>query len=205
MITWAQQHITAGTASILNATVPLWVVVAALCFGVGTKPTRPQIIGVAVGFVGVVLLIAPKMNGGFSAARTGELFVLLAAISYAAATLYGKRFSATSPIVNAAGMCTCSAIVLTPVAVFLEGTDSIGLNLNAWGAVVIGLLASSAIDDPIGVFIAAIPLNFYPITVIIFAIATLSLAKLAGLRCVLGRCYRRFVEPEAARIIPATP
>lgn len=41
--------------------------------------------------------------------------------------------------------------------------------LNAWGAVVIGLLASSAIDDPIAVFISAIPLNFYPITVIIFA------------------------------------
>ncbi len=41
--------------------------------------------------------------------------------------------------------------------------------LNAWGAVVIGLLASSAIDDPISVFITAIPLNFYPITVIIFA------------------------------------
>lgn len=41
--------------------------------------------------------------------------------------------------------------------------------LNAWGAVVIGLLASSAIDDPISVFIAAIPLNFYPITVIVFA------------------------------------
>ena len=73
LITWAQQHITAGTASILNATVPLWVVVASLCFGIGTKPTRPQVIGVIIGFLGVILLIAPKMNGGLSAARSGEL------------------------------------------------------------------------------------------------------------------------------------
>lgn len=41
--------------------------------------------------------------------------------------------------------------------------------LNAWGAVVIGLLASSEIEDPIGVFIAAIPFNLYPLTVVAFS------------------------------------
>ncbi len=41
--------------------------------------------------------------------------------------------------------------------------------LNAWGAVVIGLLASSSIEDPIGVFISAIPFNLYPIVVLIVA------------------------------------
>lgn len=41
--------------------------------------------------------------------------------------------------------------------------------LNAWGAVVIGLLASSEIEDPIGVFIAAIPFNLYPIIVLMVA------------------------------------
>lgn len=41
--------------------------------------------------------------------------------------------------------------------------------LNAWGAVVIGLLASSGIEDPIGVFVAAIPFNLYPLTVVAFS------------------------------------
>ena len=40
--------------------------------------------------------------------------------------------------------------------------------LNAWGAVIISLLASAEIDNPIDVFIHAIPFNFYPIVVIIF-------------------------------------
>ena len=40
--------------------------------------------------------------------------------------------------------------------------------LNAWGAVVLGLLSSSAIENPVGVFIVAIPLNFYPILAILF-------------------------------------
>ena len=41
--------------------------------------------------------------------------------------------------------------------------------LNAWGAVIIGLLASSEIEDPIGVFISAIPFNLYPLTVVAFS------------------------------------
>jgi tetracycline resistance efflux pump len=40
--------------------------------------------------------------------------------------------------------------------------------LNAWGAVIISLLASAEIDNPIDVFIHAIPFNFYPIVVIVF-------------------------------------
>lgn len=39
--------------------------------------------------------------------------------------------------------------------------------LNAWGAVVIGLLSSSGIADPVAVFVAAIAFNFYPIVVLI--------------------------------------
>jgi Na+/H+ antiporter NhaC len=41
--------------------------------------------------------------------------------------------------------------------------------LNAWGAIVISLLGSSGIEDPINVFITAIPFNLYPIVVILFA------------------------------------
>jgi Na+/H+ antiporter NhaC len=40
--------------------------------------------------------------------------------------------------------------------------------LNAWGAVIISLLGSSEIDNPIDVFLYAIPFNIYPIVVILF-------------------------------------
>ncbi len=40
--------------------------------------------------------------------------------------------------------------------------------LNAWGAVIISLLGSSSIENPIDIFVYAIPFNFYPIAVIIF-------------------------------------
>lgn len=41
------------------------------------------------------------------------------------------------------------------------------LPFNAWGAIVLSLLGSSMIDNPIDVFVAAIPLNFYPIAALL--------------------------------------
>ena len=41
--------------------------------------------------------------------------------------------------------------------------------LNSWGAFVAGLLAAASVSNPVGVFLASIPLNFYPITVILFS------------------------------------
>lgn len=41
--------------------------------------------------------------------------------------------------------------------------------LNAWGAVIISLLGSSDIENPIDIFIYAIPFNLYPIVVICFS------------------------------------
>ncbi len=46
--------------------------------------------------------------------------------------------------------------------------------LNAWGAVIISLLGSAEIDNPINVFIYAIPFNLYPIVVILFCAFVIS-------------------------------
>ena len=41
--------------------------------------------------------------------------------------------------------------------------------LNAWGAVIIGLIGSTGVENPLQVFIASIPYNFYAITAILLA------------------------------------
>jgi Na+/H+ antiporter NhaC len=41
--------------------------------------------------------------------------------------------------------------------------------LNAWGAVIIGLIASAGVENPLATFIASIPYNFYAITAILLA------------------------------------
>ena len=58
------------------------------------------------------------------------------------------------------------------LAYIIDSTSApvcIMIPLNAWGAVVLGLLGSASVTDPITVFMYAIPLNFYPITVILLS------------------------------------
>ena len=58
------------------------------------------------------------------------------------------------------------------LAYIIDSTSApvcIMIPLNAWGAVVTGLLAASHINDPVGVFISAIVFNLYPIIVLIVA------------------------------------
>ncbi|MBT8147946.1 MAG: C4-dicarboxylate ABC transporter, partial [Gammaproteobacteria bacterium] len=58
------------------------------------------------------------------------------------------------------------------LAYLIDSTSApvcIMIPFNAWGAIVLSLLGSAMIDDPVGVFVAAVPLNFYAIFAIILA------------------------------------
>ena len=44
--------------------------------------------------------------------------------------------------------------------------------LNAWGAYNLGILSSLGVEDPLGVFVGAIPLNFYALTTVVLAAVT---------------------------------
>ena len=58
------------------------------------------------------------------------------------------------------------------LAYIIDSTSApicIMIPLNAWGAVILSLLSSSEIEEPISVFMLAIPFNFYPISAIVVA------------------------------------
>jgi tetracycline resistance efflux pump len=44
--------------------------------------------------------------------------------------------------------------------------------LNAWGAFVLGLLGESGVENPLGVFIGSIPLNFYALAAVLLTLTT---------------------------------
>ena len=63
------------------------------------------------------------------------------------------------------------------LAYIIDSTSApvcIMIPLNAWGAIILSLLASSAIDNPIDVFVSAIAFNLYPIIVILFSAFVIS-------------------------------
>jgi len=141
LIVWGQLHITSGLAAILNATTPLFTVVVAGFFLVDEKITPMKLVGVVIGFIGVTLMIGPKALGGVGADVIAQFAVLLAAISYAFAGVFGRRFKAMGidPVIAAAGQVTASAIVLAPIALYVEPPLSLDMPSGKAIAALLGL------------------------------------------------------------------
>ncbi len=120
LIVWGQTHIESGLASILNATTPIFSVVLAHFLTREERLTGNRAAGVLIGWSGVVVLIGIDSLQGFGAAVWGQLAVLGAALSYACAAIFGRRFQRLSPLVVATGMLCASAIMMTPLALIAE-------------------------------------------------------------------------------------
>lgn len=91
LFAWAEQHIDSGLASIYNATTPLMTALVALAALPAERPTRTKLIGLAVGFLGVLIVLAPwriLLGGG----AVAQLACLLATLSYGLAFVYLRRF-----------------------------------------------------------------------------------------------------------------
>jgi drug/metabolite transporter (DMT)-like permease len=120
LIFWGQTHIASGLASILNATTPLFTVILAHFLTSNEKLTGGRGLGVVIGFAGVVVMIGADLLGGLSENLLAQLAVLGAAVAYASATIYGRRFRQMPPICTAAGQVTASSILMLPVVLFVD-------------------------------------------------------------------------------------
>jgi drug/metabolite transporter (DMT)-like permease len=92
LVVWGQSHIASGLAAILNATTPISTVIVAHLLTDDEKITGNRLVGVAVGFVGVAVLIGPDSLKGLGTSVLAEVAVLTAAVFYAFAAVYGRRF-----------------------------------------------------------------------------------------------------------------
>lgn len=122
LIVWGQTQIASGLASILNATTPLFTVLVAGALLADERITVNKAIGVVVGFAGTVVLIGPDALAGLGTNLLAQLACLAAALSYAFAGTFGRRFRrmGVEPVVTAAGQVTASALILAPLSLWVE-------------------------------------------------------------------------------------
>lgn len=121
LIFWAQQHLTGGLAAILNATTPLWGVLLAHVVLSDERLTPNRLAGVLTGLAGVAVMVGPAAPGDLGAAAVpAQVAVLLAAVSYACAGLYGRRLKSLPPAEAAAGQLTASTVLLLAPVALLE-------------------------------------------------------------------------------------
>jgi drug/metabolite transporter (DMT)-like permease len=143
LIGFGEQRISSGLAAILIAAVPLIVALIALRIDHEERAEGSRLVGLVVGFTGVVVLLGLDVAG-----RPGELLggfaVLLAAVGYAIGPMMIKhRFRAIDPVGPVTASMGISALVLLPVAA-LSVPDSVPSGQTVMSVIVLGLACSAA-------------------------------------------------------------
>lgn len=144
LITWSELYISSGLASILNSTVPLFTVILALFFVPDDRISLFRILGLALGFGGVILLVSDQIGGGFGRLEWGVAGMLLASISYAVAVIFARRkTAAAAPVMIAFGQSIFANLALWPAAILLERPIPLPQRPLTWLALAwLGILAS---------------------------------------------------------------
>jgi len=148
LIIWGESQIQSGLAAILNATSPLFSVVLAHFWTRQERLTPNRVSGVLIGLAGVGVLMGTKALAGVNLSSLAQLAVIVAAISYSWVAIYARRFKmlAVPPLVTAAGQTVAAAVLITPLALWIDHPWTITHtpSLAAWGAMA-GLIILSTV------------------------------------------------------------
>ena len=120
MIVWSQQYIDSALAAILNSTTPIFAALITIFVTRHETVGVRKLIGIAVGLGGVITVIGVDALHGLDRGLIGQIVVLISALGYGIAAIFGRRFSTMSPVAAAAGTTTCAAIFMTICAFTIE-------------------------------------------------------------------------------------
>jgi drug/metabolite transporter (DMT)-like permease len=88
LVTWSEQRVPSGIAAVIVATVPLWMALLEALTG-GVRPTARAWIGIAIGLLGVAILVKP--SGHQSVSAVGAAALIAASIAWSYGSLFGRR------------------------------------------------------------------------------------------------------------------
>lgn len=112
LISWGEQVIDSAVAAILDATVPLFAIVIAHLALHDDKITLPKILGLLLGFAGVVVLMSKDL-GGSTGSILGQAAVVLASVFYAGSSVYARKSTEdASGIMRSVGPLISSTVVM---------------------------------------------------------------------------------------------
>jgi drug/metabolite transporter (DMT)-like permease len=121
LITFAEQAVASSLAAVINSAVPLFVIVIAAVFLKGETITVNRLVGLAIGFVGVAILVGLNVTDLGSANAFGELALIGATISYAIGNVYAKKYvHGLRPMIPALFQVFFGLVVIGALAFLLE-------------------------------------------------------------------------------------
>ncbi len=120
LVVWGEQWVPSNQAALIAATVALWLAGLGALGPQGESFSRRRLAGLLSGFAGVAVLMWPA-DGFVLTHFSAQFAILLAALSWAAGSIYMKRRRPSTPPLMAAAMQSLVAGVLLGTIGFADG------------------------------------------------------------------------------------
>jgi drug/metabolite transporter (DMT)-like permease len=148
LFAWAEQYVSSSLASIYNAVTPITTAILATAAFRVEKLNRDQILGVAIGVLGVVVVVGPWAVDALAGSLWGQLACLGAVTCYGFSFGYIRRFispravSATASAFLNIGLAAVVMVLLTPLVAWhpIAFSWPVLLSLLALGALGTGVV-----------------------------------------------------------------
>ena len=144
LISWGEQHIDSAVASILDATVPLFTILIAHYLLRDDKITLPKVLGLLIGFAGVVVLMSRDLVSASTSSVLGQVAVILASVFYAVSAVYVRKTTEDTPgIVRSAGpLVSATAVMWLATFLFERPVEMPQLGITWVALLWLGILGS---------------------------------------------------------------
>jgi len=137
-VVWAEQRVVSSVAALLCSTLPLWVVLIDALRPGGRRPGWAAVVGVLVGFAGVVMLIWPATSSGSvgSVDLAGAAALTVASLLWAIGSLYSR----SAPLPSSPLLATSMEMLTGGAGLLLLGTLS-----GEWGRLNLGAVLARSL------------------------------------------------------------
>ncbi len=103
-VVWAEQTVPSGLAALMVSSSPLWMLLIEAMFPGGRKPSLRALVGIVIGFIGVLVLFWPGEGGGLAGvAPLGAGALIFATIAWSFGSIYSRHLRLpSSPMMGTA-------------------------------------------------------------------------------------------------------
>lgn len=145
LIAWAERSVDAGLATILNSTSPIFIFLLGLMLGGSERPTLRRLFGVGAGLAGICLIVGFEALHGLGHALLAQLALVVAAVCYGCAAMFGRVFKGLDPMLPAAGSLLSGAAMLVPVSLAVDRPWTLAPSASSLMALLALALVSTAL------------------------------------------------------------
>ena len=130
-VTHVQHTISSSVAALSIATAPIWMAIFSSFWG--HKISRREWLGIAVGFVGIVLL---NLGGSFKGDATSALLLMFAAASWSFGSVWGKHLSMPAGLMGAACQMLCGGVIALVLSAAVGEAWPAHISTKSWLAII---------------------------------------------------------------------